>query len=98
MNEQPVIRDERTDAVVGTSCRLGFLVLSLGVMIIVAVRTLAFGQACWDLLGLYFVSNVVAIVHQRVNHVQVISRRVILLFAVGGMVFGVAIALLRQYF
>jgi len=30
MNDQPVIRDERTDAVVGTSCRLAYLVLSLG--------------------------------------------------------------------
>ena len=99
MNDQPVIRhDERTDTVVGMSCRLAFLVLSFGVLIIALVRTVAFGQACWDLLGLYFVSNVVALVYQRVKHAQVIPWRWILWFALGGGVLGLAMSLLRQYF
>jgi hypothetical protein len=101
MNDQTVIcHDERTDAVVGMSCRLGFLVLSFGVLIIALVRTLAFGQACWDLLGLYFVGNVVVLVYQRVKHAQVIiSWRWILLFVLFGLVVGgLMIPLLRQYF
>lgn len=98
MNNKPVIRDERTDAVVGTGCRLAFLVLSFGVLIIAFVRTLALGQACWDLFGLYFVSNCVLLVHQRVKHAQVISWRWILLFALAGAAFGVAASLLRRYF
>ncbi|HUW57410.1 MAG TPA: hypothetical protein VMZ92_12305 [Planctomycetota bacterium] len=98
MSEQPVMHDERTDAVVGMSCRLAYVVLSFGVLIIALVRTLAFRQACWDLLGLYFVSNVVALVHQRIKHAQVIPWRWVLLFGVGGMLFAVAIALLQQYF
>lgn len=99
MNERPVTHDERTDAVVGIGCRLGFLVLSFGVLIIALVRTLAFGQACLDLLALYFVGNVVVLVYQRVKHAQVISWRWILLFALfGAVVGGVMIPLLRQYF
>ena len=98
MNEQPVSHDERTDAVVGTGCRFAFLVLSSGVLIIALVRTMALGQACWDLLGLYFVSNVVLLVHQRVKHAQVISWRWILLFTLAGAVFGLAASLLRHYF
>jgi hypothetical protein len=98
MNEQPVSHDERTDAVVGTSCRLAYLVLSSGVLTIAAVRALAFGEACWDLLGLYIVSNAVLLVHQCVKHVRVFSWRWMLLFALAGAVFGVAFSLLRQYF
>ena len=99
MNDQPVIRhDERTDAVVGAGCRLAFLVLSFGVLIIALVRTLAFGQVCVDLLGLYFVSNVVVLVYQRVKHAQIIPWRWILLFALfGAVVGGAMIPLLRQY-
>jgi len=99
MNDQPVIRhDERTDAVVGMSCRLAYLVLSFGVLIIALVRTLAFRQACWDLLGLYFVGNVVVLVHQRVKHAQVVPWRWVLFFALGGGALGLAMSLLRQYF
>ena len=98
MNHKPVIHDERTYAVAGDSVRLAYLVLSFGVLIIALVRTLAFGQACWDLLGLYFISNIVALVHQRVKHAQVIPWRWILLFTLAGTAFGVAASLLRQYF
>ncbi len=98
MNNQPVIRhDERTDAVAGAGARLAFLVLSFGVLISALVRTLAFGQVCVDLLGLYFVSNVVALVYQRLKHAQVIPWRWTLLFALYGVVCAVAIGLLRQY-
>ena len=98
MNEHPVTHDERTDAVVGVSCRLGFLVLAFGVLIIALVRTLAFGQVCLDLLGLYVVGNVVVLVHQRVKHAQVIPWRWFLLFALGGILFAAAISLLQRYF
>ena len=98
MNERPVMTDERTDAVVGVGCRLAYLVLSFGVLIMALVRTWAFGQACWDLLGLNFVSNVVGLVYQRAKRAQVIPWRWGLLFGVMGAVFGVVISLLRPYF
>jgi hypothetical protein len=95
MNSKPVIRDERTDAVVGTSCRLAWLVLYFGVLIIAAVRLLAFRQVCLDLLGVVFVSSVVGIVYQLVKRVQVVPWRWVLLFALAPMVVGLAIALLQ---
>ena len=98
MNEQPVMHDERTDAVIGTSCRLAYLLLSSGVLIIALVRISCFGQLCLDLLGLYVVSHVVVLVHQRVKHVQVIRWRWFALFALGGMLFAAAISLLQRYF
>lgn len=98
MDSKPVIHDERTDAVVGVSCRLAYLVLSFGLLIIAVVRTFAFHQACWDLLGLYFISNVVGLVHQRAKQAQVIPWRWILFFAMFGVVVASAIALLRRYF
>lgn len=99
MNDQSAIRhDERTDAIVGVGCRLGFLVLSFGVLVIALVRTLVFGQICVDLLGLYVVSNVVVLVYQYVKHAQIVPWRWILLFALlGAVVGGVMIPLLRQY-
>jgi hypothetical protein len=98
MNKQPVTCDERTDAVAGTSARVAFLVVSFGLLIIALVRTLAFRQACLDLLGLYLAGFAVYFVYARVKHVQVISWRVFLFFALAGAVFGVAASLLRRYF
>ena len=98
MNEQTVIHDERTDAVVGISARLAYLVLYFGVLIIAVVRTMAFRQICLDLMGVIFVSSVVGLVYQHAKHAQVIPWRWILWFALGGGVLGLAMSLLRQYF
>ncbi len=98
MNEQPVLHDERTDAVVGISARLAYLVLYSGVLIIAVVRTMVFRQMCVDLLGVIFVSSVVGLVYQRVKHAQVIPWRWVLWFALGGGVLGLVMSLLRQYF
>ena len=96
MSDHTVSHDERTDAVVGVAGRLAYLVLSFGVLILALVRTVAFGQACWDLLGLYFVSNVVGLVYQRLQHAQVVRGRWILLFALLGAAAGMTMALLRH--
>jgi len=96
MKEQPVTHDERTDAVAGAGCRLAYLVLWTGVCVIAAVRHWAFGQMCWDLLGLAFVSLGVLFVFQRVKHVQAFSWRIFVLFFALGAVFGLAMALLKR--
>ena len=93
MNDRPPIRDERTVAVVDTSSRFAYMVLAFGVMIIAVVRGLVFGQVCWDLLGLVWVSSLVATVYQRVKHVQVFSRRQSLLMVLTTMVAGAAAAI-----
>ena len=93
MNNKPMIRDERTVAVADTSSRFAYMVLAFGVLITVAVRALAFRQACWDLLGLVIVSSAVATVYQRAKHVQVLPRHLLLLVVLIGMVVGLAAAL-----
>lgn len=99
MNEQPVIRDERTIAVADTSHRFAYIVLAFGVLIAATVRGLAFHQACWDLLGLVVVSSAVGVAYQRVKHVEVLPRRgliwLALLSAVVAAAIAIALALLR---
>ncbi|HUT59304.1 MAG TPA: hypothetical protein VNA25_15755 [Phycisphaerae bacterium] len=100
MNDQPVIRDERTFAVADKSFRFAYMVLAFGVLITGAVRGLAFQEACWDLLGLVFVSSVVATVYQRAKHVQVLPRNRALLSVLIAMAValagGIAFVLLKR--
>lgn len=95
MKERTVMHDERTDAVVGMGCRIAFLVLSFGVLIIAVVRTWLFRQQCWDLMGLYIVGNLVGLIYQHAHRAQVIPWRWMVLFGLAGAVFGVAMSLLR---
>lgn len=97
MKTGPVLQDERTDAITGMSARLAYLVLYFGVLIIALVRTLAFHQVCLDLLGVVFASSVVALVYVRLKRGWV-PWRWALLFAMLGMVVGLALSLLKQYF
>lgn len=94
MNDKPLTCDERTDAVVGTGCRIAFLMLSFGVLLIAVVRGWAFGQTCWDLLGLIFVSGAVATVYRRVKHAPVIPWRWMLWFVLISMAVGFAMSVL----
>jgi len=96
MNDTTVIRtDERTDAVIGMSARLVTLVFSFGLLAIALVRMLAFGQACWDLLALYVVGNVMGLGYQYAHRASVIPWRWIALFALGGAAFALTLGLLR---
>jgi hypothetical protein len=98
MNDQPVIsHDERTDAVACAGSRLAFMVCSFGVLTIAAVRAYAFGEECWDLLGLFIVSNCVLLVYQRVKRATIFSWRWGLLIGLLGAVFGLVFALLSKY-
>ena len=47
-----VVRDERETHVDQAADRLSYLVLSFGLLAIVAYRSFAAGEASWDLLGL----------------------------------------------
>ena len=84
MNNQPPLRDERTVAVENASYRLAYLVLTFGLLVIVAVRALVLHQALLDMLALVIVGGGVAIFYQGTR--RILSRRWALV--------GVAIALL----
>ena len=47
-----IVRDERETGVDRAADRLAYLVLSFGLLAIVAYRSFADGAASWDLLGL----------------------------------------------
>lgn len=55
-----IVRDEREQRTELGADRLGFLVLSFGLLAIVAYRSFVEGVASWELLGLILVSGVVS--------------------------------------
>ncbi len=96
MKDQSVIRDERTVAVENSSYRWAYLLLSFGLLAIVAYRGFIWRESSWDLLALVVLSGFVTTVYQGVH--RVLSRRWILVAITTGLVaavIAVAIAFLR---
>lgn len=75
-----VERDERTTMVENAGYRWSYLVLSFGLLAIVAVRSFAHDQASWDLLGLVVAGGAVNSGYQAVH--GVLYRRWVMLAAV----------------
>lgn len=72
MNGQTVSRDERTTLVENASYRIAYLVLSFGLLAIVAYRGFVLQQSSWDLLGLVVLGGATATLYQGTN--KVLSR------------------------
>jgi hypothetical protein len=62
-----LVRDEREAAVDRAGDRLGYLVLSFGILVIVAYRSFAMDEASWELLGLVVAGGIVAAGYRAVN-------------------------------
>lgn len=69
MTAASVERDERTTTVENAGYRWSYLVLSFGLLVIVAFRSFARGEASWDLLALVIVSGAVNTIYQAMHHV-----------------------------
>ena len=102
MNDQPVIRDERTVVVENAGYRLAYTVLTFGLLISVVVRALVLRQASWDLLALVIVSSGIATFYQATR--RTLSRRyvkeaavIVLAGAVIGTVTVVILVLLKLH-
>jgi hypothetical protein len=67
------VRDEREISVDQAADRLAYLVLSFGLLAIVAYRSFANGEASWDLLGLVVVGGLVGTAY-RIQK-RAVSRR-----------------------
>jgi hypothetical protein len=65
----PVYRDERTKSVEHASYRLAWLVLSYGLLVIVAYRAFSRGESSWDLLALVVLGGLVSTGYQASQHV-----------------------------
>jgi hypothetical protein len=59
-----VLRDERETGVDQAADRLAYLVLSFGLLAIVAYRSFADGAASWDLLGLAVLGGLVGTLYR----------------------------------
>ena len=69
MKRQFVPRDERTTAVENASYRWAYLLLSFGLLISVAYRSLMWHESSWDLLALVLLGGAVTTLYQGRHHV-----------------------------
>jgi hypothetical protein len=73
MTATPVERDERTTAIENAGYRWSYLVLSFGMLGIIAYRSFAHGQSSWDLFALVLLGGGVNAAYQGLH--QVLYRR-----------------------
>ncbi len=83
MKDQTIIRDERTITVENSSYRWGYLLLSFGLLVVVAWRSFIWGQSSWDLLALVVLSGVVTTLYQWTH--KVLSRHWVMVTIVAGL-------------
>jgi hypothetical protein len=67
MKAEPVIQDERTKAVANEGSRLGFNILSFGVLLDLTLRAFFYRESNWDLFGLIIVSSLAALLYQAMH-------------------------------
>jgi hypothetical protein len=87
-------RDEREIGVDQAADRVSYLVLSFGLLAVVAYRSVVGGEASWDLLGLVVLGGLVGTAY-RIQQ-RVVSRRwalVVALTAVVALVLAAVVAL-----
>lgn len=84
MNEQSIVRDERTTAVENQSYRIGYMIMAFGLLAIVAYRGFFRQESNWDLLGLVVVSSGAATLYQGMN--KIFTPRTIAMMVVTGVV------------
>ena len=92
MKDQSIIRDERTIAVENSSYRWAYLLLSFGLLVIVAYRSFLWRESSWDLMVLVLLGGFVTTLYQW-SH-RVLSRRWVFMAITTGLVAAVVAALL----
>jgi len=73
MKNQAVTRDERTISIENSSYRWAYLLLSFGLLGIVAYRGLLWRESNWDLLALVILGGLMTTLYQGAH--RIISRR-----------------------
>lgn len=94
MTNHLVSRDERESSVDDRGDRVAYLVLSFGLLAIVAYRSLAEGAASWDLLGLVVLGGLVGTLY-RVSQ-RAVSREWAVV-AIGTGVFALVVAAIVMF-
>lgn len=84
-----VARDEREMSVDRAADRLAYLVLSFGLLVIVAYRSIVDGVASWELLALVLLGGAVSAIY-RMRHGVLTRQAGLVLAAASGIAFLVA--------
>lgn len=91
MSRQETVCDERTRAVENASYRSAYLVLTYGLLAVVAYRGLVLDEANWDLLALVIAGGAIALGYQAFH--RTVSRRTLMVGTISALVAG-AVAIL----
>jgi hypothetical protein len=92
MKDQSIIRDERTIAVENSSYRWAYLLLSFGLLLVVAYRSFLWRESSWDLMALVVLGGVVTTLYQW--SYRVLSRRWLFVAIATGLLAAVIAALI----
>ena len=69
MKDGSFARDERTISIENASYRWAYLVLSFGMLLVVAYKSLMLGESSWELLALVILGGLVATSYQAAHRV-----------------------------
>jgi len=97
MKNQSILHDERTVTVENASYRLGYMVLSYGLLLIVAFRAFFYGESNWDLMALVILTGLVTTAYQGIH--KILSKRWVFLLAITAVlaaVVAIGITVLRK--
>ena len=94
MNENPVVRDERTLAVEDRSFRFAYTLLVFGLLLDIAYRLWVQGKLNWDLMALVVVSVILGLAYQATKktlphrwwHLAIVLMRATLIAVLTGFV------------
>lgn len=97
MTLRPVERDERTTAVENAGYRWSYLTLSVGLLIVVAVRSFANNEQSWDLIALVILGGAVNAGYQGMRRVTTARWLMMaIVTAVGAAFVASLVAMLRR--
>jgi hypothetical protein len=88
------VRDERETSVDQAADRLSYLVLSFGLLALVAYRSFVNGEASWDLIGLVVLGGLIGTAYRLWQ--RAVSRRWVLV-VVGTAAVGLVIAAIAAF-
>jgi hypothetical protein len=80
VKNQTIIRDERYYAVEHASYRIGHIILTFGLFLLIFVRSILYHESYWDLFALVVVANLAATVYQVVHKILPWSWRWVYFF------------------
>lgn len=97
MKDQTILYDERSVTVQNASFRWGYLFLTYGLLIVIAIRGFFLKQSNWDLLALVMLSGLITTAYQGIN--RIFTRSWLFLFGataiVAALVAALAVILLK---